>query len=82
MKCFQSVNIMSGTADFGESKTNLKLKVGGFDQLEDDPIDEYDIESDKEKEGQLQASDGELSTGSSSENIAEDWWNQQEDSSD
>jgi hypothetical protein len=50
--------------------------------LEDNPIDEYNIESDEGKEGQLQTSEGELPTEESSKDIAEDWWNQPEDSSD
>jgi hypothetical protein len=77
MKCFQSVKVTSGTADF--QRNYQKLKVGGFEQLEDDPIDEYEIESDQEKEGQLQTSEGELPE--SSEDIATDWWNHTEDSS-
>jgi hypothetical protein len=64
-------------ADFGKPKTYQKLKIGGMDQLEDDPIDEYNIESDEEEEGQLQTSEGELLTECSSEDIAEDWSNQQ-----
>jgi hypothetical protein len=35
-------------ADFVKPWTHLQLKVGGFDQLEDEPIDEYEIESDKD----------------------------------
>jgi hypothetical protein len=81
MKCFQSVKVKNGTADFVKARTYQKLKVGGFDRLEDDPIDEYDIESDEEKEGQLQTSEGELPTDDSSEDIAEECWNQPEDSS-
>jgi hypothetical protein len=81
MKCFQEVKDTSGMADFVKPRTYQKLKVGGFDQLEDDPIDEYEIESDAEKEGQVQTSEGELPTEESSEDIAEDWWNQTEQSS-
>jgi hypothetical protein len=81
IKCFQSVKVMNGTADFGKPRTYQKLKVGGFDQLEDDPIDEFEIESDLEKEGQLQTSEGELPTEESSEDIAKDWWNQTAESS-
>ena len=51
MKCFQNVKVTSGTADFVKPKTYQKMKVGGYDQLEDEPIDNYEIESDKEKEG-------------------------------
>ena len=82
MKCFQSVKVTNGTADFGKPRTYQKLKVGGFDQLEDDPINEFEIESDQEKEGQLQTSEGELPTEELSEVVAEEWWNQPEDSSD
>jgi hypothetical protein len=81
MKCFQSVKVTNRTADFGKPRTYPKLTVGGFDQLEDDPIDEFEIESDQEKEGQLQTSKGELPTEESSEDIAEEWWNQPEESS-
>jgi hypothetical protein len=38
-------------ADFVKPWTHLQLKVGGFDQLEDEPIDEYEIESDKDMKG-------------------------------
>jgi hypothetical protein len=58
------------------------LRVGGFDQLEEDPRDEYEMESNAEKDGQLQTSEGELPTEENSEDIAEDWWNQTEESSD
>jgi hypothetical protein len=81
MKCFQSIKVTNGTADFGKPKTYQKLKVGGFDQLEDDPIDKYEIQSDEEKQGQVQTSDGELSNDTDSKDIAEDWWNQSENSS-
>jgi hypothetical protein len=77
MKCFQAVKVTSGTADF--PKGYQKLKVGGFDQLEDIPIDEYEIESDEGKEGQVQTSDGDEITEDSSEDIANDWWNHTED---
>ena len=86
MKCFQNIKVSNGTADFGKPKAYQKLKVGGFDQqeegeIEEDPIDEYEIENEDEEEVQ-QTSDGELPTEDSSEDIAEDWWNQQESSSD
>ena len=79
MKCFQTVKVTSGTADFRKPRAYQKMKVGGYDQLEDDPIDKYEIESDREKEGQLQTSDGELPE-TSSEDIVEKWWNQTENS--
>jgi hypothetical protein len=75
MKYFQSVKVTNRTADFAKPKTYQKLKVGGFDQLEDEPIDEYEVESDKEKEGQIQTSKGELPTEESSEDVTEEWWN-------
>jgi hypothetical protein len=50
MICFQSVNHTSGMPDFGKPKNYQKLKVEGFDQLEEDPIDDYNIESDEENE--------------------------------
>jgi hypothetical protein len=52
MKCFQSVKVSSGMADFGKPKTYEKLKRERLDQLDNDLIDEYNIESDKEQEGQ------------------------------
>jgi hypothetical protein len=82
MKCFQSVKVKNRTADFVKPRTYQKLKVGGFDQLEDESINDFEIESDQEKEGQLQTSEGELPTEESSQDIAEDWWNQPEESSD
>ena len=50
MKCFQAAKTTSGTADFGEPRAYQKMKVGAFNQLKDDPIDEYEIESDEGKE--------------------------------
>jgi hypothetical protein len=58
MKCFQRVNVTSRTADFGQPKTYHRLKVGGFDQLKGDPIDEYEVASDEEKDGQMRTSEG------------------------
>jgi hypothetical protein len=82
MKYFQQIKVTSRMADFGKPKNYQRLKVEGFDQLEDNPIDEYEVTSDERKEGQVQTSEGELPTEESSEDIAEDWWNQPEDSSD
>jgi hypothetical protein len=42
---------MNATADFVKPRTYQNLEVGGFDQLEDDSIDEYKLESHKEKNG-------------------------------
>jgi hypothetical protein len=81
LKCFQDAKITSTMVDFVKPRTYQKLKVGGFDQLEDDPIDKYEIASDEGKEVQVQTSEGELPTEESSEDIAEDWWNQPEESS-
>jgi hypothetical protein len=78
MKCFHSAKVTTGTAHFGKPKTYQKLKVGGFEQLEDDPIDDFEIESNQETEGQLQTSEGELPTDDS-DDIAENWWNQTEE---
>jgi hypothetical protein len=66
-------------ADFVKPWTHLQLKVGGFDQLEDEPIDEYEIESDKDMKGQVQTSDGNKITDESSEDIVKDWRNQIEE---
>jgi hypothetical protein len=82
MKCFQEVKVTTRMADFRKPRTYQKFKVGGFDQLEDEPIDEYEIESDTGKEEPCQTSEGELPTEESSEDIVEEWWNQPEDSSD
>jgi hypothetical protein len=79
MKCFQEVKVTSRMADFVKTRTYQKLTVGGFDQLKDNLIDEYEIQSDAEKEGQVQTSEGELPTEESSKDIAEDWWNQPEE---
>ena len=57
------------------------MRVGAYDQEE---VDDYEIED--EEEGQLQTSDGECpeeeESESESEDIADNWWNQPEDSSD
>jgi hypothetical protein len=62
MKCFPDVKVTSGTADFVKPRTYQKLKVGGFNQLEDEAIDEYEITSDDGEEGQVQTSEGKLPT--------------------
>jgi hypothetical protein len=77
IKCFQGVKVTTETADFGKPNIYLKLKVGGFNQLEGEPIDKYEILSNEEK-----SAEKELPSEESSEDIAENWWNQPESQSD
>jgi hypothetical protein len=83
MKCIRDIKLSKGTADYGHPKQYQKMKVGAYDQL-DDEDDDYMVGEPEEVE---ETSDGEKPSGSESadseeedSDMADNWWEHQDSS--
>ena len=81
MKCIRDIKLSKGTADYGHPKAYQKMKVGAYDQL-DDEDDDYMVGEPEEVE---ETSDGEKPSGSESvdseeedSDVADNWWEHQD----
>ena len=81
MKCIRDIKLSKGTADYGHPKAYQKMKVGAYDQL-DDEDDDYMVGEPEEE-----TSDGEKPSGSESASSeeedsdrADNWWEHQDSS--
>jgi hypothetical protein len=48
------------------------MNIGGYEQTEEDPIDDYEVDSQGENNFSQSGEEG----SSESEDMTEDWWNQ------